>query len=179
MKLYLYGWKWGKQGVQWNTFAMTSSSQINFDSSTLPRFKYQPWSFLCEVYTFSTSSCAFSTGRLFSTRSPPTCKPGGRQIMCECDALCASPPRRGLMICPGRSPVQDRPARLLQVYAACFAASWFSVCDSGWTLHRSIWSVGVFWSFVLTGLSDLFIRCFTCHRTSWEVRCEDAIVLID
>lgn len=51
--------KGGKKWLLWNKFGMTSS-EMNFDSRTCPRFRYHPWAFLCEVYMFSTSLCGSS-----------------------------------------------------------------------------------------------------------------------
>lgn len=154
---------------------MTCSNQINTDSTTCTGFKYQPWSFLCEVYMFSSTSCGFSPGRLFSTFSPPTCRPGGLQIMCEYESLCVGPPWRGLMICLGHSPVHSGIGGCPRYSLMQLVLSAFLFCDS-WRLH-TVSILGVLQSFEVC-FPDSFIWSFYEVFYMPEVRCEDEVLLV-
>lgn len=145
-----------------------AGSQINFDSRTCPGSHISPDP-LCVKFTCSPPPhVGSSPGRLFSTRSPPTCKPGGLEIMCERDRLCVSAR-------PAEDwwSVQDVPRpptsafwdRLLPPQIEIHAASvrrLLSCVFYGWRLHKaSILSVGgcvfFFYNVFRFLLSDLFL----------------------
>lgn len=168
-----------------------AGSQINFDSRTCPGSHISPDP-LCVKFTCSPPPhVGSSPGRLFSTRSPPTCKPGGLEIMCERDRLCVSAR-------PAEDwwSVQDVPRpptsafwdRLLPPQIEIHAASvrrLLSCVFYGWRLHKaSILSVGgcVFFflqCFQVPPVWSFFMRCFTHQHSKWEVRCVGEVFLIN
>lgn len=166
--------------VQWSEFGTKSSSLINPDSRTGPALILPSVKFTC-----SPPPCV---GFLRVVCFPPTCKPGGLEIMSECDCLCVRTDELSRTF-PSPPPVHSGRSVLpwIEICVAC-AAAFCLACFTVEEQHTvSILSIGVFlffftmfWgSLFLTALSDLFTRCFTCQHSKWEVRCDGEVVLID